>query len=29
MKNDDDKDLPTNQVCHGRVEMLVTVNKNL
>ena len=20
MKNDDDKDLPTNQVCHGGVE---------
>ena len=27
MKNDDDKDLPTNQVCHGRVVLIVELNR--
>ena len=26
MKNDDDKDLPTNQVCHSRVDLWVGVS---
>ena len=28
MKNDDDKDLPTNQVCHGGMNLYVTVFEN-